>query len=240
MSCAPSILIELIRHGGARNWEDTEVLDSLIAAANYLAAGVTCEELMPNKILVQAMDGTPRQIVFADHGGDFSPTAANDLRVTTDGTFETDVELDLTGVADNAFRQSAKFDLGENRAERYAVRAALEYAATPTAGTASRVYIGWSQSGTAGTANPANLTGSDAAYSGYSSNGAASVLQLDLVGVLVNTAQATATVQVLHGGEFTARGRYGCLVFENDSGAAIHSDDVECHIVLDPIVPEIQ
>ena len=41
-------------------------------------------------------------------------------------------------------------------------------------------------------------------------------------------------------GIFSPPERYGSLIVKNESGAAFHSDDVESHIVFDPIVPEIQ
>ena len=75
---------------------------------------------MVAKLLVTEQDGTPKQLVFGDHAGDFSPTAANDLRITTDGSKETDVELVLLNLADGAAAQSAKVDLGANRADEYA------------------------------------------------------------------------------------------------------------------------
>lgn len=195
---------------------------------------------MANKILVQAQDGTPKQIVFADHATDFSPTAANDLRISTDGSNETDVQLDLTSVANAAFRQSAKVDLGENRAAQYHVRAAVEMAATPTAGNTIRFYWAPSASGTAGTGNPGAVSGSDSAYTGYSSDGSASVKQLMLIGALVLAARATSTVQVGEVGLFSPPERYGSLVVENAGGSAFHSDAVEIHIVFDPILPEVQ
>ena len=195
---------------------------------------------MANKILLDEMDGTPKQICFADHAGDFSPTTANDLRKTTDGSQETDCQLSMASVANNAARQSAKVDLGSVRAQAYALRAALEFAATPTAGNTVEFYWAPSQSATAGNGNPANASGSDAAYSGYSSNLDASVKQLIFIGSMIVTAQATATVQVAEAGMLVPTERYGSLIVYNKSGAAIHSDDVECNIVLDPIYDEVQ
>lgn len=194
---------------------------------------------MVAKVLVQAQDGTPKQIVFGDHAGDFSPTAANDLRHATAGN-RTNVELDLASLANGSARQSAKFDFGTDRAPIYAVRGALEIAATPTAGNTVTVYIGYSRSSTAGNGNPANLSGSDAAYAGYSSNLADSLKQLDLIGTFVVTAQATTTIQVALGGSFSPKEQYASIVVVNDAGAALHSDDVEMHVVFDPIVPETQ
>jgi hypothetical protein len=191
---------------------------------------------MPNKILLDEQNGTPKQIVFRDVT-DFAPTAANDLRIGT----PTLVQLDLTSVADNGYRQSTKVDLGAVRAPAYAVRAALEIAATPVAG--EPVYVWWapSPSATAGTANAAAVSGADSAYTGYSSNADAAIKQLTAMCIGVVTAQATATVQVLEfAGQIYPTERYGSLVFQNQSGAALFTDAVEMHIVLDPIYEEVQ
>lgn len=200
---------------------------------------------MANKLLITPLDGTPKQIVFADHGTDFdtggnSPTAANDLRITSDGSFETNVQLDLTDLADAAARQSAKFDLGAHWARSYALRAAIEISNAPTAGAVIELYFGWTPNSTAANGNPGALTGSDAAYTGYNSNLAATVLQLDGPYVFVCTADYTGTVQVAEIGIIKPRGRYGILVVKNESGDALHSDAVESNIVLDPIVDESQ
>lgn len=193
------------------------------------------------KVLVQAMDGTPKQISFADHATDFTgPTAANDLRVSTDGSQEIDVQLDLTSVANNAARQSTKVDLGENRARCYAVRAAFEFAATPTAGNTVELWWAPSSSATAGNRNPGAVSGADSAYSGYSSNLDASIKQLVYIGTFVCTAQATGTVQVAEVGRLCPTERYGSLVAYNKSGAAFHSDAAENNISFDPVVDEVQ
>jgi len=187
---------------------------------------------LPDSFL--AVVGTP--LVFADHAGDFAPTAANSLEHGT----PTDVQLSLASVANNAARQSAKADLGANRAEAYAAYAAFEFAATPTAGNVVELWWNPSHSTTAGTANVGGCSGSDAAYSGYSSNLDASIKQLQYIGDFVCTAQATATVQVVRVGVLYPEHRHGSLVVYNRSGAAFHSDDVECHVVLDPLLPQIQ
>jgi len=195
---------------------------------------------MPTKTLITPMDGTPEQIVLADHAADFNPTAANDLRVSTDGSNELDVQLDLTSVGDGAARQSAKWDFGAHWAREYSIRAAFEMAATPTTGDVIEVFFAWSNSATAATANPANLTGSDAAYTGYSANLDDSVKQLVGPYLFVCTVQVTATVQVGHVGTIYPHGRYGICVVKNESGAAFHSDAVETHMVFDPVLPEFQ
>ena len=191
---------------------------------------------MVNKILVTEMDGTPEQICFADFGGDFSPTGANDLRFST----PTSSQLILAGLADGSAVQSAKVDLGAKRAEAYKARAAFEMAATPTSGDMIELYWSPSSSSTPATGNAGGVTGASGTYAGYSSNLAASLRQLDLIGVFVCTVQTTATVQVAEVGIFQPTERYGSLVVRNESAAAFHSDDVECHVVFDPIVPEVQ
>jgi hypothetical protein len=176
-------------------------------------------------------------VCFADHAGDFNPTAANNLEHDT----PIDGQISLTGVASAAARQSAKVDLGANRAPAYGVAAAFELAATPTAGATIELWWSGSPSGTAGTANAGGASGTDAAYAGYSSNLDASILQLQLIGIFVCTAQATGTVQVANRcGVLIPRFRYGSLIVYNKSGAAFHSDDVECHVVLEPQLPQIQ
>jgi hypothetical protein len=232
------ILRELIPQTGARDWEDSEFTTGLSQTACGMADTIIAHwnEIMATKTLVQEMDDTPPQICFADVGNDFSPTAANDLRKGTD----TECQLSLASVADSAYRQSAKVDLGEHRAQAYMVRAAFELAATPTAGDVISLYWAPSSSSTAATGNAGGVSGSDAAYTGYSSNADDSVEQLVHIGDFICTVQATTTVQVAEVGMFMPSERYGSLVVRNESGAAFHSDDVECHVVFDPIVDEFQ
>lgn len=192
---------------------------------------------MPNKVLVQAVDGTPPQIRFRD-STDFSPTAANNLTIGT----PTDVQMQWDGSITNAtFRQSAKFDFGEHRAPGYACRAAIEFATAPTAGNVVNFFLAPSGSATAGTANAGGVSGADSAYTGYSSNAAASVLQLIYIGSFVCTTQATTTIQVAECGYVSPPERYGSLVIENASGVTIFTTDAaETHAVLDPVFDEIQ
>lgn len=194
---------------------------------------------MVSKLLIQEQDGTPEQIVFASHTP-FSPAAAVDLRITTDGSKELDVEIDLTGVVDDEARQSAKFDFGEHRAVEYNIRASLEFAATPTAGETVELYLAPSQSSTPANGNAGNVSGVDEDYTGYSANLDASLLQLKLIGTFKATAQPTATVQTCECGVFSPGERYGTMIVVNRVGAVFHSDVIECHIVFDPILPEGQ
>ena len=140
----------------------------------------------------------------------------------------------------DAARQGVKADLGENRALEYLVRAAFEFAATPTAGQTVELFWAPSHKVTPGSGNPANVTGADAAYAGYSSNLDDSLKQLEFIGAFVVTVQVAAVVQVGEIAVFAPGERYGSLVIVNRSGAVFHSDDVESHVVFDPIVPESQ
>jgi hypothetical protein len=157
-----------------------------------------------------------------------------------DGTQKTfkasggDVAFDCTSLANGSGRQSAKLDLGATRATLYAVKAEVEMAATPTAGKTVDYYWGPSDSSSAATDNPANLTGSDAAYSGYSSNLTASIKQLLYIGSLVLTAQATSTVQKGYVGTFRPPTRYGILVAVNNGGSAFHSSATNMQVIITP------
>lgn len=187
---------------------------------------------MANEVLQKV--GT--QISFADHAGDFAPAAANSLEQGT----PTDVQLSLASVADDAARQSAKFDFGATRAAQFSLMAAMEIAATPVAGQTIEFYLAPSPDATAANGNPGGVSGSDAAYTGYSSNLDNSLKQLLFIGAMVVTAQATGTVQIGFIGVFSPPERYGSLIVVNRSGASLHSDDVEIHVVIGPIIDEIQ
>lgn len=229
------ITLALMAKSGVREWESSEQRLAISQAAVEMATAIISgleDMTLPDSILLTVGNC----VSFADHAGDFSPTAANALEHGT----PIDGQLSLASVANNAARQSAKVDLTANRAPAYSVIAAFELAATPTAGNVIEVWWAPSPSGTAGTANPGNVSGSDAAYAGYSSNLDASIVQLQFIGDFVCTAQATGTIQVARVGILIPRFRYGSLVVYNKSGAAFHADDVECHVVMSPQLPQIQ
>lgn len=220
---------EMMGKAGVREWEDPSVREAIATAAVEMAAFLWANSqgnpymALPDNILVQS--GTA--IVFADTT-DHAPATANNLGTRTH-------QLDLTGVADGAARQSDKVDLGATRAEVYEVLAAIEIAATPTAGEVIEFWWAPSMSGTAGTANPGGVSGADAAYAGYSSNMAAAIRQLQFIGDFVCTAQATGTVQIARVGAFAPKHRYGSIVVRNESGAALHSDAVEMSVLVSPL-----
>lgn len=174
------------------------------------------------------------QFSFADHAGDFAPAAANSLEQGT----PTDVDLTLANIADDAARESDKFDLGANRAPRYALKAALEWFSAPTTGETVDFYIGWSPDSTAANGNPGNLTGTDAAYTGSPATLDEGLSQLTFIGSMHVTADAV--VQIGPSIVFEALERYGILVVVNRSGAALAAtDDVETHVVMTSIIDDV-
>ena len=120
------------------------------------------------------------------------------------------------------------------------IRTAIEIAATPTAYEVIELYLGFSPHSTAANGNPGGLSGSDGAFAGYNSNLAEAVKHLQGPFPFICTDDPTTYVQVSDVGILIPTDRYVMCVLKNESGAAIHSDDVECHIVLDPIIPEFQ
>jgi len=172
-------------------------------------------------------------IVLAN-SGEHSPAAGNNL-----GTRTHQIDLDSLGNSPNA-RQSAKLDLGANRADRYGLMAALEWASAPTAGGIVDFYWAPSTSGTAGTGNPGNVSGADSAYTGYSSNLIKSLRHLERIGSFVCTAQATTTVQVaMVQGILVPKFRYGTLVVVNRTSQAFVADAVEMSILISPNIVNI-
>lgn len=186
---------------------------------------------MANEVLLKV--GT--QISFADHtSGDFNPSAANDLQQGT----PTEVELELASVGDDAARESDQVDLGEKRARSYSVMAAIEWSTAPDTGEAVEFYWAASPDSTAANGNPGYVTGSEGAYSGGVATLDEGLDQLEFIGVL--KCSADATTQIQHIGTFTPPERYGTLVVVNRSGQSFDTDDIQSHVVFNPIVDEIQ
>lgn len=201
---ARDILLTLIAKSGVQEWNDVEFRETITLAALELADNIWnftegSNMALPDNALIQ----TGTEVTFKASGGDAAIT--------------------MTSVSNAAARQSVKANFGATRARFFDVFAEVELAATPTAGSLIDLYLNPSGSNTAGTDNMANCSGTDAAYSGYSSNLTASLPQLLYIGSLVCTAQATATVQKGYVGRIQIPQQYGSLVVVNNSGAAFHS-----------------
>ena len=185
--------------------------------------------------MAEALYKSGTQLSFADHAGDFAPAAANDLEQGT----PTNVDMAFASVGDTAAVNSDKADLGAKWSREFSCMAAIEFAATPTAGDLVEFYWAPSPDSVAANGNPGGVDGVDGAYTGYSSNLADSVKQLQYIGSMRVTVQVTGTVQIAFVGSFRPLERYGCLVVKNESAASFHSDDVESHVVLTPVTDDI-
>lgn len=211
-----AIALEMIRKSGVREWSDPDAQAAIATAAVNIATQLLFTDEIPDMAVTavgRVQSGTPR--VIKNSGGDAAIT--------------------LASLANAAGRQAVKLDMGATRARLWRIKATFEIASTPTAGATIDLYWAPSASATAGTDNPANVTGADAAYAGYSSNLTAAIKQLLFVGSFVCTTQATATVQAGFVGTFSPPARYGSLVVVNNSGAALHSTDTNQSITLTPI-----
>lgn len=189
---------------------------------------------MANEILLKV--GT--QLTFADHGTDFIGGAAKTSLEITGGAG--DVQIDTTSLADTAGRESTKVDLGATRADKYSVMASIEFAATPTTGALVELYWAPSPISAAANGNPMNIDGVDAAAPSGIGTLAELVAVCQFIGSFICTNDPTTAVQTAWVGTFSPSERHGILIVKNESGAAFHSDAVETHFTLTPIITEVQ
>ena len=176
---------------------------------------------------------TGNQFVF-NESGTFSPTVVN---LTQAGY--TSVALDLTSVAAGAAEQSAKANLGPNRATSYQVMAAVEMATGTLSGETLDFYWAPSDSGTNNDGNVAGVDGNVSGVAPLNPSGAVSddefIAQCDYIGSLTLTDDITPNVQAGFVGVFSPSSQYGLLVVFNNATGATHSDAVESHVVFTPI-----
>jgi hypothetical protein len=186
---------------------------------------------MANEVLQKV--GT--QICFADHAADWAGgTAKTSLEQGT----PTDVQLDLTSLADGSGRESAKFDFGATRAAAYNCMASIETVGATSKDTVD-MYLAESPDSVAANGNPGQIDGVDAAAPSGVGTLDELLPQCQHIGSLSceNTANTVQTGKV---GVVTPGERYGILIVVNESGGALLADAVEHHVVFDPIVDEIQ
>lgn len=151
------------------------------------------------------------------------------------------VEMGMTAIVDGAGVQSIKIDLGAKRAAEYSVFGAFDFTGeTPTKGSVD-LYWAPSTSGTGATGNIAGNSGADAACP----DGALGSITLvefiglcQFIGALVN--HDGAVVQNGFIGVITPLHRYGQMIVVNNANDAFEADEVEHHIVMNPLVDEIQ
>ena len=193
---------------------------------------------MANEVLVKASP-TPVQVRFFVTGS-FSPAdAATNM---TDGT-PNDVAMTSASLADAAGRQSAKADLGALRAGSYSVMACVDYTGlTPTSGATVDYYWLPSTNATAANGNIAGNSGLDAAAPGGAVPAGLTITEFKRMAQRIGslTLSDDGAVQNGYVGTFSPATRWGQLLEINEGGADFAADDVEHHVVMNPIVDEIQ
>lgn len=147
------------------------------------------------------------------------------------GVKEADASIDLTGLSSGAARQSSSATLPTNQDLEWEVWLILEFATVPVSGETVDLYMG---SSPASGVWPGGMSGSDAAYSGTAADSLDdSLKQLDYVGSMVCTSDATATVQIQKVGVIPAPTMAElAFVVDNNTSDNMHSDAVEIAIVL--------
>jgi hypothetical protein len=197
---------------------------------------------MANEVLIQDVAGSSLSPIVFGVDGELDP--ADDATNLTDdiGTDTVDVDLDLDALADGAARQSEKADLGAARAAYYNVMASLDFTGeTPTDGEVVEFYWAPSTSGTAANGNVAGNSGADAACPDGALN---SITLAEFVKLCIYIGSmpvhADGGVQTGFVGTFSPPTRYGQLIVKNESGDAFEADAVESHVVLMPLVYEVQ
>lgn len=168
--------------------------------------------------------------------GSFSPADPGTDWTNGGGGGAIGVALTLSALANGAGRQSAKVDLGANRARSYALLACVDFTGeTPTAGNTVDYYWMPSTSGTQGTGNVGGNSGAD----GAAPDGAlGSITLAEIIKQSIRIGKLTvhdgAVVQNGFVGILFPTTRYGQLLVVNNSGDAFEADDVEAHQVLVP------
>lgn len=175
--------------------------------------------------------GTP--IILAASG--FSPTAGTSITGTRTHL------LTLTSLAANAYRQSEKADFGATPVDSWFVQGAFTPTSAPAAYGIVEVFIGYSSSATAANNNPGNLSGSDAAYTGY--GGAATDADEMVYGELerIGSVMASADADTFVGdvGIVVPKQRYFCIVVRNSLSVALSATVTQMGVYLTPITTTI-
>lgn len=162
----------------------------------------------------------------------FSPAdPATDYTIGT----PTDVLLTLSGVADDAARQSSKADLGANRAARHGCVIAADFTDETPAATGGQVEAWWapSHSVTPANANVAGNSGVDAACP----DGALGGITLDeflaqCVWIGALRTHDGASVQVGEVGVLKSRTQFGQIILVDRAGDVFEADNVEMAVWL--------
>ncbi len=189
---------------------------------------------MANEVLQKV--GT--QIRFAVAGSLTIVDPATDWVIGT----PTEVPLSLASVATTAGRQSDKADLGTRRAASYEVLGSFDFSGeTITVPGTIDCYWAPSTHTTPANGNVAGNSGVD----GGAPDGALGTITLAefikqciFIGSLVLTDDGN--VQCGYIGTLSPTGRYGQLIVVNNCDSSFEDNNEEAHVVLNPIVDEVQ
>lgn len=179
------------------------------------------------------------QIRFCVSG---SLVPADDATNLTIGS-PTNVTLTLSGVVSAAARQSNKADLGATRASRFEVLGSFDFTGeTPSATGHVALYWAPSTSATAANGNVAGNSGVDAACPDGALGSitlAEFLKQCQYIGELP-THDGAVVQNGLINPAFQPTSRYGQLIVVNNAGDDFEADNVEAHVVFNPIIDEAQ
>ncbi len=198
---ARDIALSLLARTGVQVWDNPDFRKKIAIASLDLTAMLLEELEMAVTAVFRKQFGTAKTLKPSGGTGAMTPST----------------------LANAAYWQSAKIDLGATLAQAYYFDLAVDLAATPTAGNTIDFWWNPSSSGTAGTDNKGGTSGADATYAGYSANAAAAVKQLIFIGSMVCTTQTSLQKGMIQG-MLNAPNRYGSLVMLNGAGSAFASD----------------
>ena len=164
--------------------------------------------------------------------------AASDYSSTNSGLAKTSgLDLDLDGLTNNSARQGVDHDLGANQPAKYAIYFCIEPGSAPTSNLICEFY--WARMTDAGLGAPDGITGTDAAYTGTTSDSIDdSLMQLEHIGAIVLTSDALPQYQSTAEVDASRLGRYGAPVVYNTSGQTLQTDGVEMYLALVPIIDQ--
>lgn len=140
---------------------------------------------------------------------------------TVCGSFTTTLTLSLDALADATGRMSAECDLGSGDLPKWLlVQGCVETGTAPTAGNRFDYYIAWSVDGTN---YPAGVTGSDGAWPADGNEDEWAV-QLGAPATSVIVTNDGNTVQIQNAVRVPVKGRYFCVVADNNMGQAVRNE----------------
>ena len=177
------------------------------------------------------------QLLFADHATDFGAapaTAANSLIIGT----PTDVQMNVSVIAAAAAWQSAKTATlaatGSAFPIEWRLGACLESTATPAAGGTFDFYWNGSPSATAGTGNSGAASGTDASFAIAGNDQLLHIGSMTVRAAVINIDANIGVIAMPY--------LYGSLIVVNNTSVAMvaDADADECHMVLTPIIPDLQ